>query len=63
MVFDDTFEHEAWNRSDSMRVILLMDLWNPALSEAERAGFSQLVETIGDFRVGGENILERLAAP
>ena len=60
MVFDDTFEHEAWNRSASLRVILLMDLWNPGLSEAERLGVTQLVEMIGDFRVGGENILERL---
>ncbi len=62
MVFDDTFEHEAWNRSASVRVILLMDLWHPALSEAERLGLTQLVEAIGDFRVGGENILERLDA-
>lgn len=34
--FDDTIEHEAWNDSDSPRAILILDAWNPLLSEAER---------------------------
>lgn len=59
MVFDDTFEHEAWNRSGELRVILLMDTWNPWLSEAERLACTRLVEGIGDFRLGGERIAER----
>ena len=59
MVFDDTFEHEAWNRSGELRVILLMDTWNPWLSEAERLACTRLVEGIGDFRIGGERIAER----
>jgi aspartyl/asparaginyl beta-hydroxylase (cupin superfamily) len=35
--FDDTIEHEAWNDSDSARAILIFDVWNPLLTEAERA--------------------------
>ncbi len=35
--FDDTIEHEAWNDSDRPRAILILDVWNPLLSEAERA--------------------------
>ncbi|MET0269589.1 MAG: aspartyl/asparaginyl beta-hydroxylase domain-containing protein [Sphingomonas sp.] len=35
--FDDTIEHEAWNRSDETRAILIFDVWNPYLSEEERA--------------------------
>lgn len=35
-VFDDTIEHEAHNPSDRTRVILIFDIWNPYLSEAER---------------------------
>lgn len=35
--FDDTIEHEAWNDSDAPRAILILDVWNPLLSEAERA--------------------------
>ncbi len=35
-VFDDTIEHEAWNNSDQLRVVLIFDIWHPHLSEAER---------------------------
>lgn len=35
--FDDTIEHEAWNDSDAPRAILILDSWNPLLTEAERA--------------------------
>jgi aspartate beta-hydroxylase len=35
--FDDTIEHEAWNDSDEPRFILIFDVWNPFLTEAERA--------------------------
>lgn len=35
--FDDTIEHEAWNESDAPRAILIFDIWNPLLTEAERA--------------------------
>ena len=35
-VFDDTIEHEAWNDADALRVILIIDVWNPYLEPAER---------------------------
>jgi aspartyl/asparaginyl beta-hydroxylase (cupin superfamily)/Tfp pilus assembly protein PilF len=35
--FDDTIEHEAWNRSDQDRAVLIIDAWNPYLSDHERA--------------------------
>jgi len=35
-VFDDTIEHEAWNRSGRDRAVLIIDTWNPHLSEHER---------------------------
>jgi len=47
--FDDTFEHEAWNRSDATRVVLLADVWNPYLTEVEREALTVLVAGIGDF--------------
>lgn len=34
--FDDTIEHEAWNRSDQLRAILIFDVWNPYITEIER---------------------------
>jgi aspartate beta-hydroxylase len=50
VVFDDTYEHEAWNRSTSTRVVLIFDLWNPYLTDIERLAFADLIAAIGDFR-------------
>lgn len=35
--FDDTIEHEAINRSEKSRLVLIFDVWNPHLSDRERA--------------------------
>ena len=35
-VFDDTVEHEAWNDSDQLRVVLIFDIWHPDLSPQEQ---------------------------
>ena len=40
--FDDTIEHEAWNRSEHDRAILIIDVWNPYLSNHERAMICRL---------------------
>lgn len=40
--FDDTIEHEAWNRSDRDRAVLIVDTWNPHLSEAEREAIAAM---------------------
>ena len=40
--FDDTIEHEAWNRSQADRAILIIDVWNPYLSDHERAMICRL---------------------
>jgi len=44
LVFDDTIEHEAWNDSDELRVVLIFDVWNPLLSATER----KLVDTVAE---------------
>jgi aspartyl/asparaginyl beta-hydroxylase (cupin superfamily) len=45
-VFDDTMEHEAWNRSDGIRAILLFEIWRPELTEEERALVSAMFQAI-----------------
>ena len=35
LVFDDTFEHEAWNESSATRFVLYVDIWHPNLTEVE----------------------------
>ena len=46
-VFDDTIEHEAWNDSDELRVVLILDLWAPALSLAERDAVARVIAAVG----------------
>jgi aspartate beta-hydroxylase len=48
-VFDDTFEHEAWNGSDVPRAVLILDIWSPFVSEAERALVSAATAGVGDY--------------
>ncbi|NDY90100.1 aspartyl/asparaginyl beta-hydroxylase domain-containing protein [Ideonella livida] len=44
--FDDTFLHEAWNRSGQDRIILLMDSWHPDLTRAEREAVCLFVDLV-----------------
>lgn len=48
-VFDDTIEHEAWNGSDELRVIMMIDIWNPYLTEAERELVTVLLNAERDW--------------
>jgi aspartyl/asparaginyl beta-hydroxylase (cupin superfamily) len=53
IAFDDTIEHEAWNRSDQDRAVLILDVWNPYLSETERALITQSF-VVADAQRGGQ---------
>ncbi|HEY5972998.1 MAG TPA: aspartyl/asparaginyl beta-hydroxylase domain-containing protein [Pseudoxanthomonas sp.] len=53
VVFDDTITHEAWNRSDQLRVVLIFDIWHPMLTPLERQLVAHTVESIMAFY--GEN--------
>ena len=47
--FDDTMEHEAWNRSRQTRVILLFETWRPELSAEERALVGSMFSAIDKY--------------
>jgi aspartate beta-hydroxylase len=49
LIFDDTIEHEARNDSDELRVVLIFDLWNPLLTQAERQLTSALAAATRAF--------------
>jgi aspartyl/asparaginyl beta-hydroxylase (cupin superfamily) len=51
VLFDDTYLHESWNRSGTIRVILLMDCWNPHLTPPERAAFLRITALIGSMDI------------
>jgi beta-hydroxylase len=46
MTFDDTVEHEAWNRSGHARVVLLFDFLRPGVSSAMQ---DELPAEVRDF--------------
>ena len=50
--FDDTIEHEAWNRSDRDRAVLILDCWNPHLSEHEREMICRLFAVSDEQKSG-----------
>ncbi len=43
-VFDDTIEHEAMNPSAELRVVMIFDIWHPALDQTERDGIKAVIE-------------------
>ena len=49
IAFDDTYEHEAWNKSNQTRVVMIFDIWNPALTLPEREGMRVAIEELGRF--------------
>jgi aspartate beta-hydroxylase len=47
IVFDDSFPHDVWNESDRERIVLVVDLWHPDLSDDEVRlldGFQRYIE-------------------
>lgn len=50
LIFDDSIEHEAWNRSGALRAILLFDIWRPELDDRERRAVAAMFEAIGAYR-------------
>ncbi|WP_426042383.1 aspartyl/asparaginyl beta-hydroxylase domain-containing protein [Brevundimonas sp. TWP2-3-4b1] len=48
-MFNDSIEHEAWNRSDSTRIVLIFDVWRPELDEEERRLISTLLQSMDAY--------------
>ena len=48
-VFDDTIEHEAWNESDELRIILIADIWNVFMTEQDRQVYRSVVAAVDNF--------------
>lgn len=45
-IFDDSVEHEAWNRSADTRVVLIFEIWRPEIGAEEREALSLLFRAI-----------------
>lgn len=53
LIFDDSIEHEAWNRGTADRTILLFEIWRPEISAEDREVLTVLFGTIGKFGESG----------
>lgn len=47
LIFDDSIEHEAWNRSGELRVVLIFEIWRPEIAERDREALTILLEASG----------------
>jgi len=43
-VFDDSFDHEVWHDDPNAesRIVLIMDLWHPELTQSQRQSLSAI---------------------
>lgn len=49
LIFDDSIEHEAWNRGGEDRIVLIFDVWRPDLSAEERLLVTELLAALDTF--------------
>ena len=53
-VFDDSIEHEAWNRNaDKLRVVMIFDIWRPELTAEERELVAGVLQAVDSYGGGG----------
>ncbi|PZQ64098.1 MAG: hypothetical protein DI570_06630 [Phenylobacterium zucineum] len=49
-VFDDSIEHEAWNRHrDRLRVVMIFDIWRPDVSAEERQLIAAILNAVDAY--------------
>ena len=52
-VFDDSIEHEAWNRNpEHLRVVMIFDIWRPELTGPERDMISTVLQAVDAYGMG-----------
>jgi aspartate beta-hydroxylase len=42
LIFDDSFEHEVWHNGTSIRLVLIVDVWHPDLTDIEKQEMSAI---------------------
>ena len=53
LVLDDAYDHEVWNDTNETRVVLLVDIWHPDISQTEKEAI------VGMFQTAKQNGLWR----
>lgn len=44
LVLDDAFDHEVWNDTEENRVVLLVDIWHPDVTRAEKEAVVEMFQ-------------------
>jgi hypothetical protein len=44
MVLDDSYNHQVWNRTDDTRLLLLVDIWHPDVTLAEKKNIVEMFQ-------------------
>ena len=57
LVFNDSFLHEAWNESNQDRAVLIFEVWNPHLEQAEIAAIQMLYERLHQWLAGRRQMI------
>ncbi len=63
LIFDDAFEHEAWNSSNQTRTVLVLDFWHPDLTDAEAWGMWQIIRMSATARRLDRSAVEKPPQP
>ena len=58
LFFDNSFEHEAWNKSQEERVVLLLDLYHPALTKIEKTLLNFVLKRFDTGKKGGFHLVK-----
>jgi aspartate beta-hydroxylase len=57
LVFNDTFLHEAWNDSQQDRAVLIFEVWNPHVEQAEIAAIQLLYQRLHRWLAGRRRMI------
>jgi aspartate beta-hydroxylase len=57
LVFNDTFLHEAWNDSAQDRAVLIFEVWNPHVEDAEIAAIQMLYQRLYQWLTGRRQMI------
>lgn len=56
LAFDDSFEHEAWNKSDETRVVMIFEIPHPDLSTLEQQTIEEIYATFDGWVAAREKV-------
>jgi tetratricopeptide (TPR) repeat protein len=62
VVFDDSFEHEAFNHSDEVRIVLIFSIWHPDLSKIEQQDIKDCFNARSDWLAKRSETLNSIKA-